>query len=427
MNEQEFAELAAGHALNALSHEDEARYWQALAAHPEWEPIVRADAATAAALADGVERVAPPLTARSMLLVRVAALAREQGAVGGDGAVAGATDADAHAADLGDADATDLGDADATDLGDAGVPGTDATGLGDAETADADATDADDGDTPTHVADVVPTDVDAADAPATGTDAPEADEAGPAGDAPDSGATQVLGMVPPPLPAAPPAPATVIPPAPAPPAGAEAPDSPRTDTTPTTMTGLFRWATVDTSPAPVQPASSSDGVDEPPTTTTVQAVMRRRWTRGLLALAACLTLLAGVGFGAGVLHTWLNRPASVVALDEINDAPDARSATVVMEGGLTATAYWSAERGEAVLVSEGLPTIPDDETFELWVIRDDEPLSAGTFEPEAGSRATTVVEGEVQPGDVIAVTVEPAGGAPGGMPTSDPIVAVPTA
>ncbi|MCR2816495.1 anti-sigma factor [Microbacterium sp. zg.Y843] len=193
------------------------------------------------------------------------------------------------------------------------------------------------------------------------------------------------------------------------------------------MTGLFRWATVDTSPAPVQPASSSDGVDEPPTTTTVQAVMRRRWTRGLLALAACLTLLAGVGFGAGVLHTWLNRPASVVALDEINDAPDARSATVVMEGGLTATAYWSAERGEAVLVSEGLPTIPDDETFELWVIRDDEPLSAGTFEPEAGSRATTVVEGEVQPGDVIAVTVEPAGGAPGGMPTSDPIVAVPTA
>ena len=193
------------------------------------------------------------------------------------------------------------------------------------------------------------------------------------------------------------------------------------------MTGLIAWATVDTSPAPVQPASREDGVDEPPTTTTVQAAMRRRWTRGLLALAACLTLLAGVGFGAGVVHTWLNRPASVVALDEINKAPDVQSATVVMEGGLTATAYWSAERGEAVVVSDGLPAIPEDETFEMWVIRDDEPQSAGTFEPQSGSRATTVIDREVQPGDVIAITIEPEGGAPRGTPTSDPIVAVPTA
>jgi len=209
---------------------------------------------------------------------------------------------------------------------------------------------------------------------------------------------------------------------------AEGEDRPRTDTTPTTMTGLFARATVDTSPAPVQPASTPEGgAEEPPTTTTLQAIARRRWTRGLMALAACLTLLAGVGFGAGVVHNWLNRPPSVVALDEINEAPDVRSATVVMDGGLTATAYWSAEQGKAVLVSEGLPSIPDDETFEMWLIRDDDPTSAGTFTAEAGSRATSVLEGEVQPGDVIAVTVEPAGGAPAGVPTSDPIVAVPTA
>jgi anti-sigma-K factor RskA len=30
-------------------------------------------------------------------------------------------------------------------------------------------------------------------------------------------------------------------------------------------------------------------------------------------------------------------------------------------------------------------------------------------------------------GDVIAVTVEPAGGSPTGQPTSDPIIAIPTA
>ena len=36
MNEQEFAELSAGHALAALSPEDERRYREALAVHPEW-------------------------------------------------------------------------------------------------------------------------------------------------------------------------------------------------------------------------------------------------------------------------------------------------------------------------------------------------------------------------------------------------------
>ena len=478
MTEQEFAELAAGHALNALSHEDEARYWEALAAHPEWEHVVREDAATAAALADGAAPVAPPLTARSMLLVRVAALAREQSApltrapaafdtdpadtpthvVGVVGAV-GAVGADAREGDAGpveDGAAEDdaaVDDGAAEDAG-AGEPtaGLDepgqsephAPGVDDPDESDAgadtatrvlDAAGAGDSDADTGADTDTDFDTEVEDTPTRVTDLFEDDP-----DEVDAGELPVAGVVPPPVFAAPMPPVPVSPPAPAageptpspetPADAAEAPDAepaPRTGSTPTTMTGLIAWATVDTSPAPVQPASREDGVDEPPTTTTVQAAMRRRWTRGLLALAACLTLLAGVGFGAGVVHTWLNRPASVVALDEINKAPDVQSATVVMEGGLTATAYWSAERGEAVVVSDGLPTIPEDETFEMWVIRDDEPQSAGTFEPQSGSRATTVIDREVQPGDVIAITIEPEGGAPRGTPTSDPIVAVPTA
>ncbi|MBN9184524.1 MAG: anti-sigma factor, partial [Microbacterium sp.] len=60
MNEQDFAELSAGHALHALSPDDERRYSAALAAHPEWQRIADRDAATAAALADGVAAEAPP-------------------------------------------------------------------------------------------------------------------------------------------------------------------------------------------------------------------------------------------------------------------------------------------------------------------------------------------------------------------------------
>ena len=66
------------------------------------------------------------------------------------------------------------------------------------------------------------------------------------------------------------------------------------------------------------------------------------------------------------------------------------------------------------------------ESFELWFVRDGAPISAGTFASEDGT-ATALLDGSIEPGDVIAVTVEPAGGSPTGQPTSDPIVAIETA
>ncbi len=53
MNVQEFAELAAGYALDALSPDDAEAFEAALAEHPEWASIVEADAATVADLAIG--------------------------------------------------------------------------------------------------------------------------------------------------------------------------------------------------------------------------------------------------------------------------------------------------------------------------------------------------------------------------------------
>ena len=54
MNEKDFAELAAGAALHALSADDERRYRRALAEHPEWAAQDDTDAQTGALLADGV-------------------------------------------------------------------------------------------------------------------------------------------------------------------------------------------------------------------------------------------------------------------------------------------------------------------------------------------------------------------------------------
>ena len=263
MNEEEFAELSAGHALRALSAEDEARYLAALRAHPEWEAVAERDAATAAGLADGVPPVSPDVAVREALLARIAQTPQFPPA---ESDVAVAEDAAVRGAERG-------GDA--------------------------------------------------------GQDRPE-------------------------------------------------------------------------TPAP------------------------RSRSRLLFALAACLVLLVGLGFGANALRDQLAPPGTLIALEQVQAADDAREESVSLGSGATVTAHWSAGLGTAVLVAEGLEQLPPAETYQLWFVRDGVPLPAGLLEPDA-VEATAVLEGRMHSGDVIAVTVEPAGGSPTGQPTSDPIVVIPTA
>ncbi|MBN9178803.1 MAG: anti-sigma factor [Microbacterium sp.] len=174
-------------------------------------------------------------------------------------------------------------------------------------------------------------------------------------------------------------------------------------------------------PETVPPASPPTA----PSTEIVQTVQRRNWTRGLFALVASFVLLVGIGWGVGAVSQVWQTPASVTALHEIQDAPDAASAQAEFDGG-TATAHWSVSLGKVVLVADGLPEIPSDRTFELWYVRGDAAIAAGTFSADGGT-STAQLSGQMQPGDVIAVTVEQAGGSPDGTPTTTPVLTVPTA
>ncbi|WP_374311911.1 anti-sigma factor domain-containing protein [Microbacterium sp.] len=282
MDEKEFAELAAGYALDALSPDDRRTFDAARAAHPEWEHWIEADAATIDALADGVPSAAPPLTLRSNLLSRIATMPQ--------------------------------------------LPDIDAAAAAAADPVAAD---------------------------------------------PVAAAEPVVA----------------------------APDVP----------------------------GDTPVVDPAPTTTAIQAISRRNWTRGLLTLAASLVILVVLGFGAATVNEYVNRTPETAALQQIEAAPDSQAATADLEDGGTMTAHWSESVGKAVLVSTGLPEIAEDQSFELWFVRDGEALSAGTFEPTADGGSTTLLEGALEAGDVIAVTVEPEGGSPDGQPSSEPIVQIPTA
>jgi anti-sigma-K factor RskA len=168
-------------------------------------------------------------------------------------------------------------------------------------------------------------------------------------------------------------------------------------------------------------ADPADDGDPTPRPAARPSAGRRRW----FVLAASVALLLAVGAGGVVAVQQLTRPAAVTALEAIEDAPDARSADAALADGGTVTLHWSPARDSAVLVSEDLPAIDADRQFELWLVRDGAPVSAGVFDP-GGEQTVALLDGDLEPGDVVALTVEPAGGSPTGQPTTEPIVAIPT-
>ncbi len=181
----------------------------------------------------------------------------------------------------------------------------------------------------------------------------------------------------------------------------------------------FIALTAQTAPVPL-------GAPRPPSTGAVQTQARMRWSRGILAMAASFVILVGIGFTAVSIHDQVNLPPAVVALNEVRSAPDARFARAPIDGGGVSTVYWSESVGEAVIVSDGLPKIASDQSFELWFVRDGVPIAAGAFEPDGGNKGLWVMEGQMQPGDTVAITIEPLGGSPDGTPTGPRVVAIPT-
>lgn len=151
---------------------------------------------------------------------------------------------------------------------------------------------------------------------------------------------------------------------------------------------------------------------------------RRRLRASLFALAASIVLILAIAVVPRLFDTSRDVPPVVVAMEAIEAADDGHSATAEVPGGGSVTLHWSVSAGSAVVESTGLPALTADEAYELWYVRGDTPVSAGLL--EGSDQSLTLLDGEPHAGDVVAITVEEAGGSDSGAPTSDPIVAVET-
>ena len=123
----------------------------------------------------------------------------------------------------------------------------------------------------------------------------------------------------------------------------------------------------------------------------------------------------------------LNLEERLLATERYLDIIGSRNTYLVSMDGLDPSPsgfgriYFDPESRSALVQLAGLPVTPSDKDYQLWVIRDGTPVSAGVFDV-ADDRFSfyqidQFVEADLAGVDAIAVTLEPAGGMP--EPTGD--------
>jgi anti-sigma-K factor RskA len=139
-----------------------------------------------------------------------------------------------------------------------------------------------------------------------------------------------------------------------------------------------------------------------------------------IAVAAAAVVAIGIGLWAARLSSDLDDART--ALEQQRNAaavlanPDARTIALTQGQGRLVV----DPDGRAVLVLGGLGPAPAGKTYEIWVVQGDAPLPSGLFTGRDDAELVNV-DGAVEQGDVVAVTIEDADGVD--APTTEPVIA----
>lgn len=145
----------------------------------------------------------------------------------------------------------------------------------------------------------------------------------------------------------------------------------------------------------------------------------RPWRATILAAAAAVVIgLGALGVGLAL------RPAPTASTaEQVFAAPDVRTVFGDIPGGGTATVVFSREKNAGVLVMNNVPPPEAGTVYQMWLINDDGPHSAGTMDAATVAPSTTAVLPDLDGSSTLAFTVEPPGGS--SLPTTEPFAALP--
>lgn len=147
------------------------------------------------------------------------------------------------------------------------------------------------------------------------------------------------------------------------------------------------------------------------------------------ALAAGVLLVAAAGLGIvawNLANQQEDLKSQVAAVTSERDtmmkmfsAPDMQSKAQEMSGGATVRLSYSVSAGVMAVTTSGMPDLPQDKGYELWLISKDGAKPAGMLN-STSEAATKMITGPMSGVTHVGITVEPAAGSE--TPTSDPIV-----
>jgi anti-sigma-K factor RskA len=162
-------------------------------------------------------------------------------------------------------------------------------------------------------------------------------------------------------------------------------------------------------------AVSAATAAEPPThlrTAVLAAVQsnasrRSRWRTAVLAAAAAI-VVGLAAFGAGIAM----RPSPTPSMaQQIMAAPDVRTVSGQLANG-TATVVFSRGMNAGVLIMNNVPPPSQGNVYQMWLIGDNGPTSAGTMDTAAVAPSTTDMLTNLGHSSALAFTVEPGNGSP---------------
>jgi anti-sigma-K factor RskA len=147
------------------------------------------------------------------------------------------------------------------------------------------------------------------------------------------------------------------------------------------------------------------------------------WTVRAAAQAAVACLAVAAVFGAQMhgAQARLNAAAAHArAMAAVLGASDATMLTAKISTGGTATVVMSHHARELVLTAHGLPALPRDWVYQVWLMGPAGNRSAGLLPAARGKMAGPMLISGLLGGDKVGLTVEPAGGSR--RPTTRPIL-----
>ena len=128
--------------------------------------------------------------------------------------------------------------------------------------------------------------------------------------------------------------------------------------------------------------------------------------------AACALIAIAVSAWGYSEHRQAQRAVSAreSVVQQLLNAPDVRATTTAMKQG-QGTLIYSRREHRLVLIGRGMPVLPANQTYQLWMMtKTGEPISGGVFRPDEAGNVEVPASGELDGVDRMGISVEPAGG-----------------